>query len=353
MRDRRIDSVPERVDLGENIGMAQLSRHPATLQVVVALGTVYIVWGSTYLAIAYVVETLPPLLAAGARFLVAGGLLIAFLAAQARWRRRRGEATPKLERPRLVHWRTAAIVGTLLLLGGNGMVMLAERTVPSGVAAVMIATVPIWMSAFDALVTRRAPSLLAVGGLLVGLAGVAILLLPGTGIDALDPVGIGLLMLAAISWAVGSLYARHGPLPRNQLLGTGMEQVAGGAALVLGGLAIGEVARTDLGAASAASIIGLIYLIGIGSLLGFTAYVWLLNNVPITTASTYAYVNPIVAVALGYVVRSEGLSLRTLLAAALIIGAVVAMVSGRPRQAEVAGPAPEAPSLEPREEGSS
>jgi len=332
--------------------MNPAARSPGGLQTAVALGTVYIVWGSTYLAIAYVVETLPPLLAAGARFLVAGSLLMAFVAARARWRGRNGKvgAAP-LERPRLAHWRTALIVGGLLLLGGNGMVMLAERTIPSGVAAVIIATVPIWMSVFDALLTRRVPSRLAVGGLLVGLLGVAILLLPGAGLEALDPVGIGMLVIATISWAAGSLYARHGPLPRNALLGTGMEQVAGGAVLVLAAAAIGELGRADLGAASTASIVGLVYLIFIGSLLGFTAYVWLLNNVPVTTVATYAYVNPIVAVALGLVFRAETMGLRTLLAAVLIIGAVVAMVTGRPRQAEESGPAPETASLEPRDEG--
>lgn len=330
--------------------MAAQTRSAGALQVAVALGTVYIVWGSTYLAIAYVVETMPPLLAAGARFLVAGGLLMGFVAARARWRRRTGGAGPAAERPRFAHWRTAAIVGTLLLLGGNGMVSVAEKTIPSGVAAVIIATVPIWMSVFDALLTRRAPSPLAIGGLVVGLAGVAILLLPGEGLDALDPFGIGVLVVATIAWAAGSLYARHGPLPRNQLLGTGMEQVAGGAVLLLVGLAIGEAGQADLGAASAASIIGLVYLIVVGSLVGFTAYIWLLNNVAVTTAATYAYVNPIVAVALGFVVRGEELSLRTLLAAALIIGAVVAMVSGRPRRAEESGPAPETASLEPSDE---
>jgi len=313
-----------------------------------ALGTVYIVWGSTYLAIAYVVETLPPLLAAAARFLVAGGLLLAFLVAQDRWRRRRpGGAHVPLERPLLVHWRSALIVGGLLLLGGNGMVMMAERTVPSGIAAVIIATVPIWMSVFDALVTRRAPSLLAVGGLLVGLVGVGILLLPTGGVDALDPFGIGLLVVATIAWAAGSLYARHGPLPRNQLLGTGMQQVAGGAALVVVGAAIGEVGSTDLGAVSLESLVALAYLVVFGSLLAFTAYVWLLNNVSVTTVATYAYVNPIVAVGLGMLFRSESLSARTLLAAVLIIGAVVAMVSGRPREAEQPGPSPEAAPLEP------
>jgi drug/metabolite transporter (DMT)-like permease len=313
-----------------------------------AMGTIYLVWGSTYLAIAYVVETLPPLLAAAARFLVAGGLLLAFLVAQDRWRRRRpGGAHAPLERPLLVHWRSALIVGGLLLLGGNGMVMMAERTVPSGIAAVIIATLPIWMSMFDALVTRRAPSMLAIGGLLVGLAGVGILLLPTGGVDALDPFGIGLLVVANIAWAAGSLYARHGPLPRNVLLGTGMQQLAGGAALVVAGAAIGS---TDLGAVSLESLLALAYLVVFGSLLAFTAYVWLLNNVSVTTVATYAYVNPIVAVGLGMLFRSESLSARTLLAALLIIGAVVAMVSGRPREAEQPGPSPETAPLEPADE---
>jgi len=316
-----------------------------------AMGTIYLVWGSTYLAIAYVVETLPPLLAAAARFLVAGGLLLAFLVAQDRWRRRRpGGAHAPLERPLLVHWRSALIVGGLLLLGGNGMVMMAERTVPSGIAAVIIATLPIWMSMFDALVTRRAPSMLAIGGLLVGLAGVGILLLPTGGVDALDPFGIGLLVVANIAWAAGSLYARHGPLPRNVLLGTGMQQLAGGAALVVAGAAIGEVGSTDLGAVSLESLLALAYLVVFGSLLAFTAYVWLLNNVSVTTVATYAYVNPIVAVGLGMLFRSESLSARTLLAALLIIGAVVAMVSGRPREAEQPGPSPETAPLEPADE---
>jgi drug/metabolite transporter (DMT)-like permease len=323
----------------------------SALPVIVALTIVYIVWGSTYLAIAYVVETMPPFLAAGVRFLAAGAMLVAFLLAQDRWRRARGAIGSRLERPRLVEWRSALIVGVLLLLGGNGMVMVAEQTIPSGIAAVIIATVPIWMSMFDALLTRRAPSRLAVGGLLVGLVGVAILLLPSAGVGALDPVGIGLLVLATISWAAGSLYARHGPLPKNQLLGTGMEQLAGGASLVILALAVGEVGRLEVGSVSTESWIALAYLIVFGSLVAFTAYVWLLNHVAVTTVATYAYVNPIVAVALGMLFRSEALTVRTLVAAALIIGAVVAMVSGRPREAEEPGPSPETASLEPVDKG--
>ena len=328
--------------------MNPAAHRPSGGLVALALGTVYLVWGSTYLAIAYAVETLPPLLAAGARFLVAGSLLVSFVAAQARWRHRRGRSSA-LELPSLLHWRTALIVGGLLLFGGNGMVMIAERTIPSGIAAVIIATVPIWMSVFDAVLTRRAPSPLAIGGLVVGLAGVAILLAPSEGVAALDPVGIGLLVVATISWAAGSLYARRGPQPRNPLLGTGMQQVAGGVVLVGVGLVIGELGDTDLSSVSMASALGLLYLIVFGSLVAFTAYVWLLNNVPVTTVSTYAYVNPVVAVALGLLFRGESLSLRSLLAAALIIGAVVAMVTGRPRQVEETGSGPAA-AVEPAEE---
>ncbi len=322
------------------------SPRPApTLSVVFALGTVYIVWGSTYLAIAYVVETLPPFIAAGGRFLLAGSILGVFLLAQDRWRRSRG-APASITAPRWVEWRTALIVGTLLLLGGNGMVMVAEQTIPSGIAAVMIATTPIWMSLFDAAITRRRPSYLAVGGLIVGLVGVGILLLPSQGIDALDPFGIGLLILAELTWAAGSVYARHGPQPANHLTGTSMQQLAGGASLVLAALIAGEPGRLDLGAVSATSWLGLAYIIVFGSLVAYTAYVWLLNNVAVTTVATYAYVNPIVAVALGMLFRGEQLTPRTLLAAALIIGAVVAMVTGRPRDVEEPGPSPEVAPLE-------
>jgi drug/metabolite transporter (DMT)-like permease len=321
---------------------------PATLSVILALTIVYVVWGSTYLAIAYVVETLPPFSAAGARFLAAGAMLGAFLLARDRWRRS-GGAPASVQAPRLVEWRTALIVGALLLLGGNGMVMVAEKTIPSGIAAVIIATVPIWMSVFDAALTRRRPSYLALGGLTVGLVGVAILLLPEEGFDALDPLGIGLLVVATISWAAGSLYARHGPMPHNQLMGTSMQQLAGGASLVVVALAVGELGALDLGGVSPESWLGLAYLVVFGSLIAFTAYVWLLNRVAVTTVATYAYVNPVVAVALGMLFRGEELTPRTLLAAALILGAVVAMVTGRPREAEEPGPSPDVACLEPEE----
>ncbi|MEX0710284.1 MAG: EamA family transporter [Chloroflexota bacterium] len=326
------------------------ARRPSTLAVATALGTVYIVWGSTYLAIAYVVESMPPLLAAGVRFLVAALALTAFLVARERWRRRRGIASEGLQWPSAVEWRTAVIVGGLLLLGGNGMVMVAEQTIPSSIAAVVIATTPIWLSVFDALLTRRMPSRLAIGGLLVGLGGVGILLMPSTGIDAFDPAGIGLLVVAEVCWASGSLYARRGPLPRSQLLGTGMQQLAGAVLLLAVGASLGEIGRFDPGAVTTASLLGLAFLIIFGSLAAFTAYGWLLNHVAVTTVATYAYVNPVVAVALGVAFHGETLSPRSLLAAALIIGAVVAMVGGRPREAEETGPSPEVATLEAKTE---
>jgi drug/metabolite transporter (DMT)-like permease len=191
------------------------------------------------------------------------------------------------------------------------------------------------------------PSLLAIGGLVVGLMGVGILLLPSSGLDSFDPVGIGILVLATVCWASGSLYARRGPLPGNHLLGTGMEQLAGGLLLLAVGTALGEVGRFDPAAVTSASLLGLAFLIVFGSLAAFTAYVWLLNHVAVTTVATYAYVNPVVAVALGVAFNGETLTRRSLLAAALIIGAVVAMVSGRPREAEETGPSPNVATLEP------
>ena len=306
-------------------------RRPSAAAVIVALLTVYVVWGSTYLAIAVMIETLPQLLAAGARFGTAGLLMLAAVAAMARLR----GGGHRVERPTRVHWRSAFIIGTLLLLCGNGGVVLAELRIPSGVAAVLIATVPIWMAVFDAIQTRRPPSLLVVGGLVAGIVGVAVLLVPVEGIESLDPVGVALVVvLGAIAWSFGSIYARRAPLPRSGLLATGMEMVAGGLALIVGGLLLGELGSVDVASFSTRSLLAFAYLVVFGSILAFTAYTWLLAHVSVSVAGTYAYVNPIVAVALGAILLSEPITPRTVIASVLIIGAVVAMVSGRPRIAE-------------------
>jgi drug/metabolite transporter (DMT)-like permease len=320
--------------------MTQRKIPPSTLQVGVALLTVYVVWGSTYLGIAVMIETLPPLLAAGIRYLVAGSLVLGFL-----WLRARVRGVP-LERPGPRQWRATAIVGVLLLFGGNGFVVLSELYIPSGIAAVMIATVPIWMALLDSLVTGTRPSALASGGIVAGFIGVAILIAPVSGGPAVDPFGIGLALVATLTWAVGSIYGRGAPMPRSALLATGMEMLAGGAALFAGGTLIGELPQADPAAFSVASLLALGYLIVFGSIVAFSAYVWLLANVPVSTAATYAYVNPIVAVALGALILSEPITPRTFVAAAIIIVAVIAMVSGRPRRAQERDPAREAASVD-------
>jgi len=321
---------------------------PSTAAVVLAMGTIYLVWGSTDYFIAVMVETLPPLVAAGVRYLLAGMLMFCFLLARNGWQRRHGMSSERLlRRPTGAEWRTATIVGLLLLLGGNGGVVLGELRIPSGLAAVIIATVPIWMNVVDGILVGRAPGRLAALGLLVGLLGVGILLYPSAGADRLDPIGIGLVLGAALSWTAGSLLARRGPLPRNQLLGSGMEMLAGGAGLLVVGIASGELANVDPSNFSTASLLAVGYLVVVGSVLAFSAYTWLLGHVPISTVSTYAYVNPIVAVALGTVLRNEQITPRMLLAALVILGAVVAMVRGRPRLAEEPGPTPEAAAMEP------
>jgi drug/metabolite transporter (DMT)-like permease len=307
-------------------------RPPSTVALVVALLTVYIVWGSTYLGIAIMIETLPPLLAAGVRYATAGLIMLGALLAMARLRR---GAAP-VERVTRAHWRSAFIIGTLLLLGGNGGVVLAELYIPSGIAAVLIATMPIWLALFDAILTRRRPSRLVIGGLVAGIVGVAILLAPLDELGSINPIGIGLVMVAEISWAAGSVYAQRAPLPRSAALGTGLEMLAGGLVLFAAGSLLGEIGRTDIETFSLRSLAALAYLIVFGSIAAFSAYTWLLANAPVSTVGTYAYVNPIVAVALGAVILSEPITPRTLIASAIIIGAVVAMVSGRPREVDEA-----------------
>jgi drug/metabolite transporter (DMT)-like permease len=319
--------VPCTAASGHNAAVKSARPSPPTAAVVVALLTVYLVWGSTYLAIAVVIKTMPPLLAAGVRYLAAGLIMVIAFAALARIRR--GASAP--ERPTKAQWRSAIVIGVLLLLGGNGGVVLGELFIPSGIAAVLLAMEPMWLAGIDAGLTRRRPSALAVAGILAGIAGIAVLVVPVEGLAGFDPIGVGLVLLAGVSWAAGSIYVRHASLPRSGVLGTGMEMLAGGGALLIAGVLLGEVGQTDLAAFSTESVVALLYLIVFGSIVAFTAYTWLLANVPISVVATYAYVNPVVAVALGAVLLSEPITVRTLIAAVVIIGAVVAMVSGRPR----------------------
>jgi drug/metabolite transporter (DMT)-like permease len=286
-----------------------------------ALLAIYIVWGSTYLAISFAVKTIPPFLSAAIRFIVSGLILFT-------WRLLAGEPMPTRRQ-----WRSAGIVGLLLLLGGNGLVSWAEQVVPSGVTALIIGTIPIWLVLIEAL--RRGgvrPGRWAVAGLIIGFVGIVILIGPLelAGGEAINPFGAAALLMAALLWAIGSIYSRSAEMPGSALMSTGTQMLVGSMGLfVVSGLT-GEWARFDAAAVTRQSWLGLLYLIVFGSLIGFTCYGWLLRNAPVSLVATYAYVNPVVAVLLGSWLAAEPLNARILLAAFVIISSVV-LVTSRPR----------------------
>jgi len=296
-----------------------------------ALIALYLIWGSTYLAIRFVVETIPPFLSAGLRFALAGAILFT-------WRRLAGEPMPTRRQ-----WRSAGIVGLLLLLGGNGLVSWAEQYVPSGVTALIIGSIPIWLVLIEALRPGGVkPGRIAVLGLIAGLIGIVILIGPLElrGGEAINPAGAAALLLAALLWAIGSIYSRSAEMPGSALMTTGSEMLVGSMGLfVVSGLT-GEWAKFDPAAVSRQSWIGLLYLIVFGSLIAFSAYAWLLRNAPVSLVATYAYVNPVVAVLLGSWLAGEALNARILLAALVIIGSVV-LINRAPSKT-----APEPPAAE-------
>jgi drug/metabolite transporter (DMT)-like permease len=282
------------------------------------MAILYVVWGSTYVAIKIAIKTLPPFLMASTRFTIAGAILFAISL-----RRSRREGI----RLGLPQWRASAIVGGALLVGGNGGVVWAEGRVASGVVALVIATVPLWMAIIDRVVTGERLPRVAVAGLILGFAGLALLVgRPG---GHLDPVGVAVAVGAAFSWAAGSVYARRAPLPPRPLLAAGMEMLSGGALLLVLGVAMGQLGDVHLDRISLGSVFALLYLIVFGSLIAFSAYSWLLGHAPLTLVSTYAYVNPVVAVFLGWAFLSERISGRTVLASAVIVCAVALIVTSR------------------------
>lgn len=283
-----------------------------------ALAIVYVVWGSTYLAIKIVIETMPPLLSGAMRFttaaLVLGAVVFLF----------RGRPAFRMT------WKElggAALVGLLLLTAGNGMVAVAEQHISSGLAALLVASVPLWLVIFR-IVARDRPGLLTLAGVLIGFGGVAVLSLTG-GSSASDGIGIAVILLASVSWSVGSFLSARIPMPANPFTASAVEMAAGGAGLILTSTVLGE--HLDLGAVSGRSWAGLAYLVVMGSLVGFTAYVWLLGSAPISLVSTYAYVNPVVAVALGALVLGEPVT-GSMLAAGLVIVLGVALVVSTERR---------------------
>ena len=287
----------------------------------IALLALYIVWGSTYLAIRFSVETIPPFLLAALRFLISGAILYI-------WRRMAGDEAPTLN-----NWKSTAIVGAALLLGGNGLVAWAEQTVPSGIAALMISTSPFWLVLFEAFRAGGGkPTWQSILGLLIGFGGVFLLIGPaeilGTS-GRFDSFGIILLLLAPIFWSMGSIYARGADMPKSNLLGTGMEMLTGAVALFIISIVKGELNGFSFGLVSMRSWLGLAYLITFGSLVGFVSYGFLLHNAPVSLMSTYAYVNPIVAVFLGWLFANEELNARIGIASAIIIGSVILINSAR------------------------
>jgi drug/metabolite transporter (DMT)-like permease len=303
------------------------SAAPSSALVILAFAAIYLIWGSTYLAIRIGIESFPPLLLAGVRHSLTGLTLYVIF----RWKTG--------VRPTLTHWRTAAVTGILLLFVGNGGVCVAEGTVPSGVAALLVATVSLWIVLIDWLRpggTRPMPRVVA--GILLGFAGLALLVGPAHlgGSGRIDPRGSAILVVASLAWASGSLYSKHGSLPSSPFLGVAMQSLTGGIALCVAGFFTGEFSAFHLPAISLRSWLALGYLIVFGSGLGFTAYIYLLKNTAAVRVGTYALVNPVVALFLGWLFVGESITLRTVIAAAVILTAVLLVITAPHRGPEPA-----------------
>jgi drug/metabolite transporter (DMT)-like permease len=277
-------------------------------QVWTGLWIVYIIWGSTYLAIRVVVETVPPLLSAGARFLVAGGLMLAVLS----FRRR--------IKPTRAQFLSALLVG-LLLPGANAVVSVAEQEVPSNLAALLIASVPLWVL-FMRRISGEPVTRAGIGAVLVGFVGVAFLLQPGEQTAGASLLALAACVFAAVMWASGSFASPRLRLPGDPLVSVGWQMLLGGVAITAAGLAFGEAGDVDVDAFSTRSLVALAYLVVFGSLLAYSAYAWLLQNAPISRVATYAYVNPMVAIVLGFLILDEVIAPVTLAGAAIIVVSV-------------------------------
>jgi drug/metabolite transporter (DMT)-like permease len=304
------------------------SSPPQAWRVWSALGAIYLIWGSTYLAIRVMVDTVPPALGAGVRFLLAAVLMLAVLAARGR--------SIRVARRQL--W-SCAVVGTLLAAGGNGLVTVAETDVPSGLAALIIASTPLFIVLYRTLGGDRV-AVATLAGVAIGFVGVAVLLAPG-GRPADVPLGMSLLIvLAAACWGLGSFLSQRIDLPADPLVGTAWWMFFGGAVMTIGGLAAGEASSVDPAAFSADSLLAFAYLVGVGSIVGFSCYAYLLQNAPISQVATYAYVNPVIAVVLGALILDEAVSSLTVAGTVLIVASVAAIVTREARPPRPAAAAP-------------
>jgi drug/metabolite transporter (DMT)-like permease len=299
---------------------------PTRISIWIGMLIIYVVWSSTYLAIRFAVESFPPFIMAAARFLIAGIILYGF-------RRIKGDAPP-----RRLEWRSTAIIGLFLLLGGNGGVSWAEQRVVSSIAALIVGSTPLWIVLVDAIRPNgKKPGWLAFAGVILGFVGIAILIDPwgnnlGDNPIAIDGWGIAALLLASLSWAIGSVFSRQAEIPASPLLATGMEMIAGGIGLLVVGTVLGEWQQLRLEEISIRSWWSLAYLIIFGSLMGFATYTWLLRVAPISLVSTYAYVNPLVAIFLGNVLAQEPLTTQLVISAGIIIGSVIIITTANIRQ---------------------
>lgn len=304
--------------------MTSPSPAPPRSAVLLAFASIYIIWGSTYLGIRVAIETMPPFLMAGARFLVAGAVLYLLL-------RFRGAPQPTARQ-----WRISAVIGTFLLLGGNGLVVWAEQFVPSGITALIIGIQPLFFVLTEwAWPGGMRPTVVTAIALLLGFAGVAWLAAPWESADtgALHAGGVAAILLACLSWAFGSIYSRHAKHGADPLLASSLQMLTGGAILTFAALLHGDFATFDLARISARSWWAFGYLILFGSLIGFSTFVWLMKHSTPARVSTYAYVNPLVAVFLGWLILDEPISARTLVAAAVIVVAVIIITTEKNRRA--------------------
>lgn len=295
---------------------------PSRTALVLAFASIYLIWGSTYLGIRIAVETMPPFLMAAARFLLAGGILFAFL-------KLRGAPWPTRHQ-----WIANAIIGTFLLLGGNGLVVWAEQFVPSGITALLIGAGPLFIVLTEwAWPGGLRPSLVTIGALLLGFAGVTWLAAPweSAAPGAVPLRGILAILGACVFWSFGSIYSRHAKHGATPFVAASLQMLGGGAALILVALLHGDFAQLDTSAISARSWTAFAYLVGIGSLIGFSTFVWLMKHSTPARVSTYAYVNPIVAVFLGWLILAEPITHRTLVAAAIIVAAVAIITTEKSR----------------------
>jgi drug/metabolite transporter (DMT)-like permease len=314
------------------IELPNARRAGSTAAIWTALSLVYVAWSTTFVGIRVANETIPPMLAGGLRFLVAGGLLLPIAMS---FGDRSGD------RPEAAQWKGAAVVALFMMFGGNGGIVWAERTIPSGMAGLAIATVPLWMVAIDRMVLgHRQPRMVAIG-LAVGFFGAA-LLVGGNALEGeIDMGGLILALGAAASWAIGSIYQRHAALPDRPLVAAGMEMVVAALLFFLVGGLIGEFGDFHPSTVSRASWIAVAYLVVVGSWIGFTCYLWLLRNARTSLVATYAYVTPIGAVIVGSLILDESLTATTLIAGALIVIAVALIVSAGSARGERERPAEE------------